>query len=327
MKVGLVLGAGGNVGRAFHGGVVAALQEVMGWDAREADVIVGTSAGSLEAALLRAGLSPRDLAAHHAGEPLSPEGAALLRHAPAPIRTASSYPWSGKWRPAAPGCFLRAARRPWSLRFGALAAAALPEGIVPTDPIHVLLRPLFGTSWPRRPLWINAVRLEDGQRAVFGRDAGSRATVDEAVAASCAIPGWFCPVKIGPSRYVDGGAHSLTNGDLLHRLDLDLVVVSSPMSAVPGALRATVDGALRAASGLRLRTEMSRVWMRTPVLALEPSVEDLQVMGTLGEAMDNGRRAAVTRQVRRSMAERLDRARGVDVLRYATRIPLRVSVP
>jgi hypothetical protein len=56
-------------------------------------------------------------------------------------------------------------------------------------------------------------------------------------------------------------------------------------------------------------------------------VEDLRVMGTLGDAMDNARRAAVTRQVRRSMAERLGRARGVDVLRYATRIPLKVSVP
>jgi hypothetical protein len=74
---------------------------------------------------------------------------------------------------------------------------------------------------------------------------------------------------------------------------------------------------------------MSRVWMRTPVLALEPTAEDLRVMGTLGDAMDNGRRAAVTRQVRRSMIDRLGRAQGVDVLRYATRvsIPLRVSVP
>jgi NTE family protein len=327
MKVGLVLGAGGNVGRAFHAGVVAALHDVMGWDARDADVIVGTSAGSLEGALLRAGLSPRDLAAHHAGEALSQQGAALLRHAPAPIRTGTSYPWSAKWRPAAPHCFLEMARRPWSLRFGALAAAALPEGVVPTDAIRALLQPLFGASWPRRPLWINSVRLEDGRRVVFGRDRRATATVAEAVAASCSIPGWFCPVRIGASRYVDGGAHSLTNGDLLHNLELDLVVVSSPMSAMPGALRATLDGALRAASGLRLRTEMSRVWMRTPVLALEPSLEDLRVMGTLGDAMDTARRADVTRQVRRSIGERLGRVQGVDVLRYATRLSMKASVP
>ena len=70
MRVGLVLGAGGNVGRAFHAGVLAALQDATRWDARGADVIVGTSAGSLDGALLRAGLSPRDLAAHTVGEPL-----------------------------------------------------------------------------------------------------------------------------------------------------------------------------------------------------------------------------------------------------------------
>ena len=59
-SVGLVLGAGGVVGGAYHAGALAALSETAGWDARDADVIVGTSAGSIAAAALRAGLSGPD---------------------------------------------------------------------------------------------------------------------------------------------------------------------------------------------------------------------------------------------------------------------------
>ena len=42
-----MLGAGGAVGHAFHAGVLAALSDETGWDAGDAEVIVGTSAGSL----------------------------------------------------------------------------------------------------------------------------------------------------------------------------------------------------------------------------------------------------------------------------------------
>ena len=61
-RIGLVLGAGGAVGHAFHAGVLAGLAEEIGWDARDAEVVVGTSAGSVVGALLRAGLTARDLA-------------------------------------------------------------------------------------------------------------------------------------------------------------------------------------------------------------------------------------------------------------------------
>jgi hypothetical protein len=119
---------------------------------------------------------------------------------------------------------------------------------------------------------------------------------------------------------VDGGAYSLTNGDLLEGLDLDLVIASAPMAAAPRGLRATVDGVLRGASAARLRSEMIRVRLATRVLVLEPSARDLAVMGTLADAMDRARVAAVVRQVRSSTSERLRRVKGADVLRYAGRI-------
>src|SRR5436305_14535293 len=74
-RVGLVLGAGGPVGHAFHSGVLAALAEG-GWDARDAAVIVGTSIGAVTGAFLRAGISPADLYARATGRPMSEDGAA-----------------------------------------------------------------------------------------------------------------------------------------------------------------------------------------------------------------------------------------------------------
>ena len=64
-------------------------------------------------------------------------------------------------------------------------------------------------------LWIVAVDLDVGRRVVFGAPGRRPSTVGEAVEASCAIPGYFAPVTIDGTRYVDGGVHSTTNGDLL----------------------------------------------------------------------------------------------------------------
>ena len=60
-------GAGGVAGGAFHAGVLAALEEATGWDPRRARLVVGTSAGSISGAALRAGLSAPDMLARAAG--------------------------------------------------------------------------------------------------------------------------------------------------------------------------------------------------------------------------------------------------------------------
>ena len=89
-RIGLVLGAGGAAGAAYHAGALLALQQDTGWDPRTADVIVGTSIGSIVASLLRAGLSTDDLAAWASGvEPLPAQAAArtLIDHISAdPLR-------------------------------------------------------------------------------------------------------------------------------------------------------------------------------------------------------------------------------------------------
>src|SRR3954463_3379794 len=123
-RVGLVLGGGGVVGQAYHSGVLAVLQHDFGFDARTADMIVGTSAGSITGTLLRLGVSPEDLAAWTGKAPLSRDDAVLQHpagtHGPelAPLR-----PLELLRRPAGlPSVQMvrRAVTRPW--RFRPLAA-------------------------------------------------------------------------------------------------------------------------------------------------------------------------------------------------------------
>ena len=307
-RIGLILGAGGMAGVAYHAGVLAGLAEGTGWDPRTADVIVGTSAGSLVAAGLRAGLSAPDIEARAEGVPLSPEGAALLEAAdaaagPAPDR---APPLSFRPRgPAAPGVLLAAGRPPWRVRPGAVLAGLLPPGTASTSAIETGLDALFGQRWPDRPMWLCAVRLESGRLTVFGRDGAPRARVGEAVAASCAIPGYFAPVSVAGARYVDGGAHSLTNVAEVARLGLDLVVVSAPMSR---AGRRRLTGTLvREVARVELGIEARRVrWRGTPVIAFQPVGADQDAVGR--NYMDPRRQAGIARQARLSTLLRLERS-------------------
>jgi NTE family protein len=152
----------------------------------------------------------------------------------------------------------------------------MPEGRVPTELVASGLRPLF-TTWPERTLWINAVDLDRGRRVTFGRENEPASTdVATAVAASCAIPAFFTPVTIDGIRYVDGGVHSPTNADLVVGLELDLVVISSPMSVAPTSLRFAPDQPARRLARLRLVREVARLRrVSTKVITFQPTHADI----------------------------------------------------
>jgi NTE family protein len=304
--VGLVLGAGGLVGHAYHAGVLRALSD-HGWDARAAAVVVGTSAGSGVGALLRAGLPARDLAARVLGEPLTAEGARVVASSPRPATTLDfTLPSGGLPRPASPELLLRSSLRWWQARPGHFAAGAMPAGRQPTTMIGERIRAVYGDRrWPQQPLWLCALRLRDGRRAVFGRDLEPTPHVATAVEASSAIPGYFVPVEIDGERYVDGGAHSPTNADLLAGLGFDTIVVVSPMS-MSAAVPVVPSRAGRWWWHRQLAREVAparRVGVR--VLVIEPTADDLEAMGQTVEALDGTRMPAVTRQAQRSAASLL----------------------
>ena len=278
--VGLVLGAGGVVGQAYHAGVLAALDHELGWDPRSADVIVGSSAGSITGTLLRLGVPASDLSALAMQSPLSLEGASLVeRILPDPNDLPSPPPraWLRPWRLPSGALLGRIARRPWAFRPDVAAMTMLPAGMIDLTDRAAPLHELVGERWPE-DLWICAVRRDDGGRVVFGREGSPPATLAAAVLASCAIPAYFAPVDIGNVQYFDGGVHSSTNADVLRYQPPDVVVVVSPMSAQ--RFPSTADGLIRWSSHRRLEREARRLEQAgSVVVRIEPDAATVEAMG------------------------------------------------
>jgi NTE family protein len=291
IKVGLVLGAGGVVGQAYHAGVLAALEQDLGWDPRTADVIVGSSAGSVTGTLLRLGVPASDLASYAVESPLSPGGASILDRlvVTAPFPPLGLRSLLRPWRPPSPRLLARVARRPWAFRPDVAAITMLPAGTIDITDRADRLTDLVGEEWPEG-LWICAVRRDDGSRTVFGRPGSPPAPLASAVASSCAIPGYFAPVRINGVEYMDGGVHSPTNAAILRGLDLDLVIVVSPMSAVLGRAGGP-GGLLRLSAHRRLDAEVPALREAgTSVVRFEPGPASLRVMGINAMADDRGDR-------------------------------------
>jgi NTE family protein len=269
--------------------------------------MVGTSAGSIAATSLRAGLSAADLLARAEDRPLSPEGWRLMRNVGPPRRPPPLRPAVRGRGPAEIAAILaRVATRPFSAPPWALLSSLIPEGQVSTAMISDAVAGLFPSDWPSAPLWLCAVRQSDGRRFAFGKQA-PRPPLPDAAAASCAIPGFFSPVTIDGEAYVDGGVHSPTNTDVLVGEDLDLIIVSSPMSVTGRRLGQSAGSVVRRWSGVLLDAEALRLRRHgVPVVAFQPTAEDIEVMGL--NAMDSSRRGAVARQIHDSTLRRLARA-------------------
>jgi len=310
-RIGLVLGGGGIVGMAYHGAVLSGLCEATGWDAREAEVVVGTSAGAASGAELRAGISAGDMAARREGSPFSVEGERLLAALGPPPQVPPEYVDvdADRVRSAFRCLTARSLTRPGSVPPGVLTSVAMSPGRLSAAWLTRQTEWLNGgTAWPDEELLLCAVDLDAGRRVVFGGDGAPPAQPGQAVAASCAIPGVFAPVAIGDGLYVDGGGWSPTNADVLAGLGLDLVVVVSPMTAVPGCEVDRRDWWLRRACRRLLMAEVTRVRSHgTPVAIVEPTTPDLDVMGRLIglDVLDEGRCEAVVKQVRASTIERV----------------------
>ena len=273
--IGLVLSAGGATGDPWHAGVLAALHEETGWDGRDAALIVGTSAGSISAVGLRAGLSPVDRHADHLDEPISAEGQAILDRIVTPWLDESV---ERDWRPQSPVMSLRAAWPPWRFRPVHAAVGLLPAGTISAERLEIRMNELIGGGWPRRPMWVPSVRLDDGRRVVFGRD-DAEASVGQAVRASCSVPGVYEPASIGSGRFVDGGVHSSTNADLVAPLAFDLVVISSCMTAVPSSAGLFSGSPTRTWMARKLGHEVAAIRRTgTPVLVVQPTADALELI-------------------------------------------------
>ena len=80
--------------------------------------------------------------------------------------------------------------------------------------------------------------------------------------------------------YVDGGVHSPTNADVLDGWELDVLLVSSPMSVDPRALRPELDLPMRLGCHRYVRRETAAQRRRgVAVVSFEPGGDLLAAMG------------------------------------------------
>jgi NTE family protein len=225
-KRALVLGGGGIFGIAWELGMLTGLAEA-GLDVIEdADVIVGTSAGSSVAAQVTSGVALREMYERQ----LAPADNELTVAFDAEqmqvvfidaIRSGSS----GQERRARIGKL-------------ALSVDAVPE----LARLEVIRQRLPRHSWPERDVRVVAVDAETGEPAVFDRSSG--VGLVDAVAASCAVPAIWPPVSIGNQRFIDGGIRSTTNADLV--ADADVVLILAPMPDMASLLDPEIGAAVEA---------------------------------------------------------------------------------
>jgi NTE family protein len=304
VKRAIVIGGGGVLGGTWAVGALKALEETFGFRAAEADLLVGTSAGSVLTALVACGVSTDELVTHYNSEKVL--SGPLLGYSWDPVRaTGGDRPGSpSRWLPGSPG-LLRAGlfgsgsggRMPLT----AVLSGLLPEGGKSLERVGHLVdavAPLGGwvETEDGKELWIVAMDYQSGKRIVFGRSGSPVVSLADAVMASCAIPGWFTPIHIDGRTYVDGGAISATSVDVVAESGCDEIYVLAPMAATasdnPSGIGAKLERRWRGQVTKTAVDEIALVKSHgARVFFASPTPEDLNAIGA--NLMDASRRRNV----------------------------------
>jgi NTE family protein len=311
VKLGLVLGAGGTVGLAYHAGVLHALEKEGGIRLASADLIVGTSAGAAIAAYLRSGWSSADFwseALASGAEERDGWGDILAPNFASPVElvqrgVGSAYVLGRSMLripvPAVPAVLRR----------------VFPGGLFAMAEGRDRLEAELPAAWPTEPLWLCAVDIGSGRRVVLGRDHETRIDLPRAVQASCAIPGIFPPVRVGGHVLVDGGAHSTTNLDLAADAGCDLIIGVAPLAFDPTDAPGPLIQLARRVPARALAQEAGAARRRgAQVLLLRPTGPEVRAHGinlmrgagldrTARDAYESTARSLATDRFRRALAE------------------------
>src|SRR5215207_8805481 len=201
----LVLGGGGSAGNAWLLGVIAGLVAA-GLDVTEADLIIGTSAGSTAAAQITSASPTELLADILSAAPQQRTGPVGSDGGRVPIGPVADHMERTSEIIAAAEDAADMRRR---LGAAALEMDAASDGSGPTRWRATVAARLPSQHWPQRTVLITAVDAHTGEPAVFDRHSG--VDLVDAVAASCANGS---PYSIGDHRFIDGGYRSIENADL-----------------------------------------------------------------------------------------------------------------
>jgi NTE family protein len=301
VKTGLVLGGGGLIGMGYHAGALKALDD-FGIDPAAADLIVGTSAGSVMGSYLAAGWTPDDFVdyAHgrHPGvsKEVTDENGVPSVFIPLYRNTSERVARSiGSMFALASsrGYMNRVTRGRVPLPF---LRHTFPAGLYSTTDTRLRLQEDLEEGWPTRDLFMCAADLYTGERVAFGHPDAPEAPLPDAVLASTAIPGIFPPVKIGDRQYVDGGIVSATSLDLAVDAGCEAIICIAPLGYrnEGGIAEPKLWGPMlmRSLFARTLKREVNDARRRgIDVLVIRPWASDLAELGT--NSMRNFDRGAV----------------------------------
>jgi NTE family protein len=284
MHTTIVLGAGGTVGLAYHAGVLKALESVAGIEAADADLLIGTSAGSAASAYLRSGFTSDDLWQMALGTHETLAGSTDEE-----LDERRRAMFTRNWRSPVDLMRLGIGTSYALLRMAGLAPGLplprsvknrFPAGLFTMAAAEAQLSEELAAEWPDKPLWLCAFDLVRRERVVIGNGTPTSLTLSRAVLASCAIPGVYRPVRDGRRILVDGGVTSTTNLDLVVRRPAGRVVVIAPMAYETGEAQRTSDQLTRrrAARSLAREVRLARD-AGHELLVVRPSREEVRAHG------------------------------------------------
>lgn len=284
-KRALVLGGGGLLGGTWAVGALCALAEA-GVDPNGMDLVVGTSAGSVLAALLGCCVTPGQVLDHYRGQEATAGPLRGVQWDPATAAGGARPSMPKAITPGSPRLFGTALLHPRRRPTTAVLSALLPEGRRGLEPVGALIEAVNPEGgWAPSPgVWVIAMDYATGRRTVFGRAGAPLAPLSQAVMASCAIPGWFAPVHIGTRSFVDGGAVSATSIDVVDHAGMDEVYVIAPTISMhpdqPSSASARLERTWRHQVTRHAQAE-ARVVEKTGarVFMIGPGRHDLQTMG------------------------------------------------
>jgi len=209
---GLALGGGGTPLIAWYAGYANALKKA-GVDLSSADVVVGTSAGSIFGAMLTSGHLWRLVAE-------------IDLFADFPKLLAEMMP-AVQFNPSQ----LRAQRAELSVRDGSLAsiqqigkaamAALNPDGVA--NHYKVTKKLLTASAWPADGMFTTAIDCYTGQRLVVSKE--NNVPINVACAASSSAPGQVGPTFVKDRLCMDGGmSQSSTHSDVIAGVKRAIVI-------------------------------------------------------------------------------------------------------
>ncbi|HUR77251.1 MAG TPA: patatin-like phospholipase family protein [Acidimicrobiales bacterium] len=281
MKTALVLGGGGTVGLAYHAGVLRALEVEGGFAPDDAEVIIGTSAGSVIAAYLRSGMTTRDMWLLALGQ--HPDYDAF---GGSPERRPDLFvpTWKNPLdisRHLIGSAYVMArAVSPFPLQPPRLLKALFPGGLFTLEEGRRRFAEELPGEWPEKALWLTTVDIVTGRRVVLGRAGAPPVDLPRAVLASAAIPGLYQPVQVGRRSLIDGGAHSTSNLDLGVQAGVERIIGVVPLAFDTGTPPGRLGQLVRRIPARQLSAEMELARRRgIEVLLFRPSASEVRNHG------------------------------------------------